>query len=121
SLLSPEARFPIGRVGPETEPARAMLKAIGFREARRVDPFDGGPHFSAVTQRIHPVARAERMTLGEIVERRDPTNSLIARFLDTAPWLLAVRLGAMDGLRDACRSLECDESAEVLSVPLHNR
>lgn len=56
SLLPPEARNLVGRVGPDTEPARAMLEDLGFRYTNRVDPFDGGPHLEALTDQI-PLVR----------------------------------------------------------------
>lgn len=52
SLLPPEARNLVGRVGPDTEPARRMLEELGFKYTNRVDPFDGGPHLEALTDQI---------------------------------------------------------------------
>jgi arginine N-succinyltransferase len=59
SLLPPEARDVVGRVGEETVPARKMLEKLGFKFKDLVDPFDGGPHLEAVTDEI-PVVRATR-------------------------------------------------------------
>ena len=44
SLLPPEARALIGKVGDETEPAKRMLEKQGFKHHGHVDPFDGGPY-----------------------------------------------------------------------------
>lgn len=52
SLLPPEARNLIGRVGEETRPARAMLEAQGFVYEDQVDPFDGGPYIRASRDEI---------------------------------------------------------------------
>jgi arginine N-succinyltransferase len=60
SLLPPEARNLVGRVGPDTEPARAMLEALGFRYTNRIDPFDGGPHLEALTDQIPLVRETSR-------------------------------------------------------------
>jgi arginine N-succinyltransferase len=55
SLLPPEARNMIGKVGSETEPARMLLERIGFKYLNHIDPFDGGPYLEAVTDQIVPV------------------------------------------------------------------
>jgi arginine N-succinyltransferase len=47
SLLPPEARALIGKVGDETEPAKRMLEKQGFKHHGHVDPFDGGPYLDA--------------------------------------------------------------------------
>jgi arginine N-succinyltransferase len=65
SLLPPEARNLIGRVGEETEPALAMLKKQGFRETGHVDPFDGGPYVEAVRDEIPLVKATTVRTLGD--------------------------------------------------------
>ncbi len=52
SLLPPEARATIGKVAPETMPARRLLEKVGFAYHDRVDPFDGGPHLQAVTDEV---------------------------------------------------------------------
>jgi arginine N-succinyltransferase len=65
SLLPPEARNLIGRVGEETEPALAMLKKQGFRETGHVDPFDGGPYVEAVRDEIPLVRATEVRSLGD--------------------------------------------------------
>jgi arginine N-succinyltransferase len=55
SLLPPEARDVVGRVGEETVPARRMLEKLGFKYLDKIDPFDGGPHLEAVTDQISVV------------------------------------------------------------------
>jgi arginine N-succinyltransferase len=47
TLFPPRVRRVLGRVGPATEPVRALLERIGFRYVQRIDPFDGGPHYEA--------------------------------------------------------------------------
>ena len=42
-----------------------MLTRIGFRYDERIDPFDGGPHFSAATREIEPIRRYRRARLAE--------------------------------------------------------
>ncbi len=55
TLLSPEARNAIGKVGKDTEPVKAMLEKIGFEYTNEVDPFDGGPHYRCPLKNIKPV------------------------------------------------------------------
>ncbi|MHC4991230.1 MAG: arginine N-succinyltransferase [Planctomycetota bacterium] len=68
SLLPAVARKLIGRVGPETEPALAMLQTLGFEYKGHIDPFDGGPQLEAVTGEIPLVKNTRRATLAEPVE-----------------------------------------------------
>lgn len=65
SMLPPEARALIGRVGPETEPARTMLEGLGFRYHGQIDPFDGGPYLEAAADDISLVKATRPATLGE--------------------------------------------------------
>jgi arginine N-succinyltransferase len=59
TLFPPGVRRHLGEVGPATEPVRRMLQSIGFRYVRRVDPFDGGPHWEARTDDV-TLVRARR-------------------------------------------------------------
>jgi arginine N-succinyltransferase len=60
SLLPEDAQSVIGKVGVQTRGVEKMLRRIGFRYAYRVDPFDGGPHFTAPTDDVLLVRRAFR-------------------------------------------------------------
>lgn len=51
-ILPPEVQNDIEHTGPGSEVARRLLTQIGFRYARQVDPFDGGPYFTAVMNKI---------------------------------------------------------------------
>lgn len=64
TLLPPEARALLAKVGPETLPARRMLENLGFRYPGRVDPFDGGPHLEARTAEIELVRNTRRAEFG---------------------------------------------------------
>jgi arginine N-succinyltransferase len=79
SLLPPEARDVVGRVGEETLPARRMLEKLGFKFQDLVDPFDGGPHLEAVTSDI-PVVKATRSgELGSGMSAQDgPQRALVS-------------------------------------------
>ena len=63
TLFSQKIQEAIGEVGPESGGARAMLTKIGFRYDERIDPFDGGPHYSAPTELIEPIRRFRRAKL----------------------------------------------------------
>ena len=63
TLFTQKIQDSIGEVGPETEGARAMLVKIGFRYDERIDPFDGGPHYSAPTELIEPIRGFRRARL----------------------------------------------------------
>jgi len=89
TLLSPQAQEVIGKVGPETVGVQKMLSRIGFRYAERVDPFDGGPHFTAPTDDV-TLIRAVRPILGLSTEDRTAPNALFAREVEGAPYFTAV-------------------------------
>jgi arginine N-succinyltransferase len=63
SLLPKRVQEMIGQVGPETRGVEKMLRRIGFEYAERIDPFDGGPHFSAKTDDITLVQDCRRARL----------------------------------------------------------
>jgi len=65
SLLPPEARRLIGRVGPETEPAKILLERMGFRSSGHVDPFDGGPYLEAKIDDLELVRATRKLRLIE--------------------------------------------------------
>lgn len=69
SILPPEARALIGKVGEETLAARAMLERQGFRFNGHVDPFDGGPYLEAETDKVPLVRETELLRLGGTSER----------------------------------------------------
>jgi arginine N-succinyltransferase len=65
TLFSQKIQDAIGEVGPETHGAKSMLTRIGFRYDERIDPFDGGPHYSAATGSIEPIRRFRRARLAD--------------------------------------------------------
>jgi arginine N-succinyltransferase len=71
SVLPPEAQAVIGKVGASTRGVEKLLRRIGFRYAHRVDPFDGGPHFTARMDEISLVAQTK--------------TTLASRALDPSP------------------------------------
>ncbi len=81
SLLPPAAREVIGRVGPDTVPARKMLEKLGFVYNNQVDPFDGGPFLRAQTDSIWVVRETQERTLGEPVGKSKAKHRSIVSVL----------------------------------------
>jgi arginine N-succinyltransferase len=92
SLLPPDAQDVIGRVGAQTKGVERMLRRIGFRYAWRVDPFDGGPHFTAPTDDVTLVQRSFRARFARRLEREAAlkTRALVAIESTQAPFFRAV-------------------------------
>jgi arginine N-succinyltransferase len=65
TIFTQKIQDAIGEVGPKSAGARDMLTRIGFRYDERIDPFDGGPHYSAPTELIEPIRRFRRARLGK--------------------------------------------------------
>jgi arginine N-succinyltransferase len=65
-LLPADVRAAIGVVGPETKGVEKMLRRIGFEYAGQIDPFDGGPHFTATTDDITVVASARTAIIASV-------------------------------------------------------
>jgi arginine N-succinyltransferase len=81
SLLPQNAQDVIGKVGAQTKGVERMLRRIGFRYAWRVDPFDGGPHFTAPTDEVSLVQRSQQVAVDKIVSAADAREALRARAL----------------------------------------
>lgn len=92
SLLPKTAQDVIGKVGSQTRGVERMLRRIGFRYAERVDPFDGGPHFTAPTDEIELVQRSTKRTVGRLLGAKDHPKSrfLVGKDLPEAPHFRAV-------------------------------
>jgi arginine N-succinyltransferase len=81
SLLPEDAQSVIGKVGGQTKGVEKMLRRIGFRYADRVDPFDGGPHFTARTDEVLLVRRSFRAAataMGPEETATTKTHALVA-------------------------------------------
>jgi arginine N-succinyltransferase len=89
SLLPKEAQAVIGEVGPQTRGVEKLLKRIGFRYAKRVDPFDGGPHFVAATGEVTLVENTVRGSIA-IGDVRGLPRALVAREYEGPPWFRAI-------------------------------
>ena len=87
TIFSQKIQDAIGEVGPESGGAKGMLTRIGFRYDERIDPFDGGPHYSAPSELIEPIRRFRRARLSP---HRLPEAG------DTAPGDVEDRLVALE-------------------------
>lgn len=79
TLLTPEARDSIGKVGDETLPVKKMLESIGFNYTNEVDPFDGGPHYRAELTSIKPIKNSFS---GTAMKSSDEDTDLVPMLLE---------------------------------------
>jgi arginine N-succinyltransferase len=126
SLLPVDAQDVIGKVGSQTKGVERMLRRVGFRYAWRVDPFDGGPHFTAATDDVTLIQRCHRTTLTRLTDSSEGSKlrALIAVEGSEPPFFRAVptRWHAEDGgaavARDAAERLSAIPGDEVWMLPL---
>jgi arginine N-succinyltransferase len=131
SLFDDRARDVIGQVGDQTLGVERILKAVGFRYARRVDPFDGGPHFVAATEDVTLIQKSRRVKLtgtldGAPASDAAPTErAVVLRYLPSAPFARSVqssfRWSEVEGVQlpeAVCRHLALDPGAELMITPL---
>jgi len=89
SLLPPHAQAVIGAVGEQTRGVEKMLRRVGFHYAARVDPFDGGPHFTARTDEVSLVRASRRVELAHDAAARLTDRVLLGRRTQAAPYFVA--------------------------------
>ncbi len=84
SLFPEDVQDEIGEVGPQTKGVEKMLRRIGFRYAHQIDPFDGGPHFTARTHRVTLIAGASAcaVTACQPAARNAPTHLIATTHKD---------------------------------------
>ncbi len=124
SLLSPEAQGVIGKVGGQTRGVEKMLQRIGFRYARRIDPFDGGPHFVANVDEIQPVKETVRAKVLFATPGAGVPRAVLGRDLGEAPYFRGVvtpanvRDGLVEVSADAGQALGIAEGESVFVLPV---
>ncbi len=84
SLMPKSVQDVIGAINPNTQGVARMLRSIGFAYNNRIDPFDGGPHFSANLVEITLVRDTFHLEVSdEILSKSSmniqPETGLIAR------------------------------------------
>jgi len=94
SLLPQQAQDVIGKVGAQTRGVEKLLRRIGFRYAERVDPFDGGPHFTAMIDEVTLVQSSQHVKVKSLIdgeaELKPKLRGLVAIEPNEAPWFRAV-------------------------------
>ena len=127
SLLPRGAQDVIGKVGAQTRGVEKLLKRIGFRYVDRIDPFDGGPHFTAPTDEITLVQRTRRARIADVFATgtAGATKGLCAKELPVSPFIRIVMAEVRDlGERgvgidaDTARHLDLNAGDEVVTLPL---
>ncbi len=114
TLLPKNAQEVIGKVGSQTRGVEKMLRRIGFRYAERVDPFDGGPHFTAATDEVTLVQRTHKVKvkgLAPAAQLGRAGRAMVAVDLPEPPYFRAVW--------SAWREADCtidDEAADHLGI-----
>jgi len=88
-LLPKEVQAIIGKVGPNTRGVEKMLRAIGFDFAGRIDPFDGGPHFTARTGEVTLVRETRRARVAA-APADATTSGIVAAERPEAPHFVAM-------------------------------
>jgi arginine N-succinyltransferase len=124
SLLPEKAQEVIGKVGAQTRGVERMLRRVGFRYAERVDPFDGGPHFTAPTDEVTLVQRTHTTKVKATDLKESRTRALVAVELKESPFFRAVLAPIAEG-DDGCTlsaetaaHLDLREGDEVWVLPL---
>lgn len=117
SLLPKQAQDVIGKVGTQTRGVEKLLRRIGFRYAERVDPFDGGPHFTAATDEITLVRASRQVKIGALLDPsvKPPQRGLVAVEPSGPPWFRSV-LSPIELHNDTCAIGESEAKTLGLGV-----
>jgi arginine N-succinyltransferase len=128
SLLPQDAQAVIGKVGAQTRGVEKMLRRIGFRYAWRVDPFDGGPHFTAPTEEVTLVKASHQ---ARVTKRLGPSDAVKTRALvaverseppyfcsTVAPWRRSPEGDGVEIGHEAADRLGIHEGDSVWLLPL---
>jgi arginine N-succinyltransferase len=100
---------------------------VGFRYAWRVDPFDGGPHFTAPTDEVSLVQRTREGVVAKLLPPSETPKShaLVAHEPSEQPWFRCVETAwrpsgdaGVDLPRAAAEHLGIGEGAKVWVLPL---
>jgi arginine N-succinyltransferase len=127
TLLPQNAQDVIGKVGGQTKGVEKMLRRVGFRYAWRVDPFDGGPHFTAPTDEVSLVQRTREGVVAKLLPPSEmpKTRALVAYEPSEQPWFRCVETPwrpsgdiGVDLPRAAAEHLGIGEGSKVWVLPL---
>lgn len=126
TLMSEEAQKVIGKTGTQTRGVEKLLRRIGFRYAHRVDPFDGGPHYTARMDEISLIGNTRRTKADRpFTPSGSETKAIIAVEFTEPPFFRAM-LGPVrdDGARGVAvddeiwESLALHHSSPVVVLPI---
>lgn len=78
SLFDEKTRSVVGQTGKSTRAAQKLLEKIGFSYFNAVDPFDGGPHFSAKVKEITLIKRMQKARISKTPMTSMGNRSLVA-------------------------------------------
>lgn len=83
-LLPGEVRDAIGKVGAGTEPVKHMLEKIGFHWREHIDPFDGGPHYWAETDKVTLIQATKKHSVArDVLKKKGKETGLIGTMAGT--------------------------------------
>jgi arginine N-succinyltransferase len=89
SLLSAAAQRVIGEVGAASLGVEKLLRRVGFNYAHRIDPFDGGPHFTCDTDRVSLLGSARQFAVAVGSSALGP-RALVSRTCNHPPYFCAL-------------------------------
>jgi arginine N-succinyltransferase len=127
TLLPENAQGVIGKVGAQTRGVEKMLRRVGFRYAWRVDPFDGGPHFTAPTDEVTLVRASQKTRITGLLADADGARAraLVAVECPQTPFFRAALTpfrphpgGSAEIGRETAELLGIGERDEVWLLPL---
>jgi arginine N-succinyltransferase len=118
SLLPKQAQDVIGKVGAATRGVEKLLRRIGFRYAERVDPFDGGPHFTAMIDEITLVQDTQHLKVEKLIDLGAKTKKrgLVASEPGAPPWFRALLAPIEELPDDGCALGEKEAKALGVNV-----
>lgn len=122
-LLPQSAQDVIGAVGEPSKGAAHLLRKIGFFQSNEIDPFDGGPHLHASTDKLAPIAKGGWAKVQVANLDDSATMGLLAYDRPEFGEFRALRAGFVsDGEHvvvdaDAASGLEAPEGARVWVWP----
>ena len=123
SILPPDARALIGKVGEETLAAKGMLDRQHFHVTTHVDPFDGGPYLEADRDSIPMVRDTKEHKLLAFSKRESGVMAFVSHSskehgFRAVRTLCNVRAGGVEISKAAAETIYAREGVKV-GVSLH--
>jgi arginine N-succinyltransferase len=121
-LLAGEARDSIGRVGTATEPVKHMLEKIGFKWKEHIDPFDGGPHFWAETDKISLLKNTKSYSVAKDPLKKKNKELALCGFFDGEQFMCVqttfeINRGKVSLPKSTIERLKLEPKASVSIMP----